>query len=231
MRRWNALVALALACGMLAVPSLAGATTTGPDDCWGDSGHHGDCAISAADFLTLAAQSNRFEIETGQLAQQRAESTTVRDLGAMFAQEHTALLGQITDLAVTLGVTLPEGLGPRYQALADQLGTLSGAAFDRAWLKVQWRVHQEALLLLLRGAICADAPEVQALAQGALPAITRHLAELRATILAFPGGFGHHHGDDDHGGDNGKHRGHFQGRGHSHHGRGHGYGHTHHQHA
>jgi putative membrane protein len=171
MRRWNALVAVALVCGMLAVPALAGATTTG-SDCWWDHGHHGDCTISAADFLTLAAQSNRFEIETGQLAQQRAESTTVRDLGAMFAQEHTAQLQQITDLAVTLRVTLPEGLGPRYQLLADQLGTLSGAAFDRAWLKIQWRVHQEALALLLRGAICGDTPEVQALAQGALPPLS-----------------------------------------------------------
>jgi hypothetical protein len=128
------------------------------------------------------------------------------------------------------------------------LGTLSGPKFDRVWLKVQWRVHQEALALLLRAAICGDVPEIRALAQATLPAITRHLAELRAALAAFPGHHGdddhgdhdhgdddhgdHDHGDDDHGDDdNGKHRGHSQGKGHFQHGNGHGYGHKHHQHA
>jgi putative membrane protein len=243
MRRWHMLFAVMLVLGLLAAPSVATATGTSGHDhastglCEIDFEDE-DCAISAAEFLTLAAQSNRFEIATGELAQQRGESTTVRDLGAMFATEHTAVLQQITDLAATLGVTIPEGLGPRYQALADRLATLSGATFDRVWLKVQWRVHQEALALLLRGAICGDVPEIRALAQATLPAITRHLAELRIALAAFPG----HHGDDDHGDDDhgdhdhgdhhhGKHRGHVRGKGHVHHGNGHGHGHEHHQHA
>jgi predicted outer membrane protein len=244
MRRWHMLLAAMLVFGLLAAPSVATATTTtsGHDHEWIDRCNvdfdDEDCAISAAEFLTLAAQSNRFEIATGELAQQRGESTTVRELGALFATEHTAVLGEITTLAGTLGVTIPEGLGPRYQALADRLGTLSGAKFDRVWLKVQWRVHQEALALLLRGAICGDVPEIRALAQATLPAITRHLAELRAVLAAFPSHHGdgdhgdHDHGDDDHGDDDhGKHRGHFQGKGHFHHGNGHGHGHKHHEHA
>jgi predicted outer membrane protein len=235
MRRWHLLLAVMVVLGLLAAPGLATATgTSGHDDDWMErcDFDHQDCTISAAQFLALAAQSNRFEIASGQLAQQRGESTAVRDLGTMFATEHTPLLQQIEGLAGTLGVTLPEGLGPRYQALLDRLQTLSGAQFDRVWLKLQWQVHKEALALLLQGAICGDVPEIRALAQSALPAITRHLAELRAAIAASP-----QHGDcgcdrsggGDQGDDSGKHRGRAQSRGHVSHGNG--YGHKRHQHA
>lgn len=243
MRRWHMLLAVMVALGLLAAPGLATATTTS----WHGKDHaehcdidEEDCAISAAEFLTLAAQSNRFEIASGQLAQERGTSTTVRELGAHFATEHTAVLQQITDLATALSITLPEGLGPRYQALYDRLATLSGATFDRVWLKVQWKVHKEALHLLLHGAICGDLSEIRALAQATLPAITRHLAELRIAVAALHDGEnGHHHDDDNHHGhdddhdhvDNGKHRGHKNGKGHHRHGRGHGHGHKHHQHA
>lgn len=250
MRRRHMLLAIVLTLGLLALPGAASASGGHGDGGHGDHSdrcHHADCTtISAAEFLTLAAQSNRFEIASGQLAQQRGTSATVRDLGTLIATEHTPVLQQIEDLAVTLGVTLPEGLGPRYQALLDRLGTLSGEKFDRVWLKVQWKVHTEALHLLLRAAICGEVAEVRALAQAVLPAITRHLAEVRIALGALPDGHNGHghnghghngHGDDDHHGhdddDHGKHRGHTQGKGHFKHGHGHGHGHghKHHQHA
>jgi predicted outer membrane protein len=213
------LLALMLACGLLAVPvAAAQAGSSGGDDrCFGfdDS----TCTISAATYLPLAAQSNQFEITTGQLAQQRGESTTVRDLGAMLVQDHTALLEQITTLAATLNITLPTGLDAQQQALVDQLGQLSGADFDRAWLRIQWRVHKQALLLNLRAAVCGETPEIRTLAQGALPVITRHLAELRLALQALAG-------DDDDG--NGNHGNGHNGNcdhSHKHHGRGHAYGH------
>jgi putative membrane protein len=212
MRRWKIILALALTCGLLAVPGTAGAHGVP----WDDDAYGPGCTITAAEYLPLAWQSNQFEIESGQLAQQRAESTAVRDLGAMLVQDHSALQGQITTVAGTLGVTLPTTLDPTQQAYVSQLSALSGAAFDHVWLKIQWRVHKVALALNLRAAVCGDVPPVQTLGQGALPIITHHLAELRALLLARPQG-----GKGGHGQCGRSHHGHGHG-----HGRGHAYGHA-----
>jgi hypothetical protein len=114
---------------------------------------------------------------------------------------------------------VPPGLDPKAQAVADRLATLSGDAFDRAWLRAQLWAHEKALALNLRGAIRGETPEIRTLGQGALPVIAHHLADL--LDLAEAADDDGDRGDDDgrdwdrhdsRGGD--KHRGHKRGRGH-----------------
>jgi predicted outer membrane protein len=220
MRRWRTFLALTLACGLLAVPATAGAHDWS-SGCSGDDFGPG-CTITAAEYLPAVWQANEFEIQTGQLAQQRAESTAVRDLGAMLVTDHTAFQQQVEALAGTLSITLPTTLSAEQQAWVSQLEGLSGADFDRAWLQIQWRAHKLALALTLRAAICGETPELRALAQGALPVITRHLAEVRSLLIALAGS---HEGNGGRG-DDGHGHGHGncgQGRNHHRHGQGHGH--------
>lgn len=205
-------IAAVVAAAAIAVPGAAVA----------DSARHADVPrhdakivspISAQVFLPAAAQGNRFEIVTGQLAQQRAESNEVRALGAMFVTDHTRLLQQGSAVAAELGVTLPEGLSPQQQAIVDRLARLSGRSFDAAWTAAQIAAHKQALWLHLRAAIRGEQPQIRTLAQGALPIITHHLGELLDLAAA-----GHDHGDDHgerdhHHGDGDRHD-----RGHRHHG-------------
>jgi putative membrane protein len=151
--------------------------------------------LPAAVFLTRAAQANRFEIVTGQLAEQRATSTAVKDLGAMFVQDHTAALQQGAAVAAQLGIAVPDGLSPWQQAIADRLSHLSGRAFDAAWLGAQIDAHRSALRLHLLGAIRGENTAIRTLAQGGLPVITKHLGEL--LDLASPA-YGHRHGGHGH---------------------------------
>jgi putative membrane protein len=209
MRRWQILL---LALALMAAPAATARA-------WGDDHFDSGCTITAAAYLPAVWQANQFEITAGQLAQQRGEATAVRDLGTMLVTDHTALQQQVEALAGTLGITLPTDVNAQQQAWLNQLGTLSGSAFDRAWLQIQWRAHKLALALTLRAAICGDTPEVRALAQAALPVITRHLAEIRLALLALPS----------HGGNGGHHEGHGHGncgQGRSHHRHGHGRGHA-----
>jgi predicted outer membrane protein len=177
------LAVLVVAIGFAALPAWAVATPDRtahhvPGGHHAHHGHHASASLPAAVFLPKAAAGNRFEIVTGQLAQQRAQSDAVKALGAMFVTDHTAALQQVTQVAATLGVTLPEGLDPMQQAIVDRLGSLSGAEFDAAWLAAQLPAHRKALRLHLRAAIRGENDAIRALGQNALPVITKHLGEL-----------------------------------------------------
>jgi predicted outer membrane protein len=180
------LAVLVVATGFAALPAWAVATPDRaahrvPADHHGHHGHHGhhrSAVLPAAVFLPKAAAGNRFEIVTGQLAQQRAQSDAVKALGAMFVTDHTAALEQVTQVAATLGISLPAGLDPMQQAIVERLQTLTGAEFDAVWIQAQIPAHRMALRLHLRAAIRGENDAVRTLGQNALPVITKHLGEL-----------------------------------------------------
>jgi predicted outer membrane protein len=169
---------LAMTLGLAAAPGVAAAHGRHHHR----HGHHrsGTPAglVRASVFLPKAASANQFEIVTGRLAQQRAQSAAIRDLGGMFVTDHSALLQQGADVAKQLGVNALPQLDPYQQAIADRLATLSGPAFDAAWLHAQLAAHQSALALNLAGAIRGENDAVRTLAQGALPSVAKHLGEL-----------------------------------------------------
>jgi predicted outer membrane protein len=147
--------------------------------------------ITDAQFLAKAAQANRFEIVTGGLAQERAGSAAVKELGAMLVKDHTAALAQGAAVAKQLGIPVPEGISPAQQAQVDLLSRLRGRRFDRAWLKAQKLAHVKAVTLHLRGALYGDSQAVRDLAITGLPVVTRHLSEVLQILRG--GGAGHRH--------------------------------------
>jgi predicted outer membrane protein len=180
---FRTVTAIVVAIAFAALPASALAATHrashgGPADHHGHHWHHRFAVLPASVFLPKAAAGNRFEIVTGQLAQDRAQSDAIKELGAMFVRDHTAALAQVTQVAADLGVTLPDGLDPMQQAVVEQLQGLSGEAFDAAWLHAQLVAHVKALHLHLRAAIRGENDAIRTLGQNGLPVITKHLGEL-----------------------------------------------------
>jgi putative membrane protein len=134
--------------------------------------------ISAQKFLTQAAAGNQFEIATGKLAQQRAQSDAIKKLGGEFVRDHTTLLNKGSAVAAKLGIKVPQGLTPEQQKTVERLQQLTGTRFDQEWRAAQLDAHQQALTLLLRGAIRGEAPQIRTLALGGLPVVARHYGEL-----------------------------------------------------
>src|SRR4051794_30430881 len=164
--------------GVVAAPATASGGP-GHQDRSGHSRSSGELRLLPARvYLPEAAQSNQFEIVTGQLAQERGQSSAVKALGAMFVADHTALLQQGAQVAQQLGIPAPATLDARRQAIVDRLRTLSGARFDAVWLRVQLAAHQQALALNLLAAIRGENASIRTLGQGALPIVTRHFGEL-----------------------------------------------------
>jgi predicted outer membrane protein len=164
--------------GVVAAPAPASGGPGHRDRSGESRSSHEPRLLPARIYLPEAAQSNQFEIVTGQLAQERGQSSAVKALGAMFVGDHTALLQQGAQVAQQLGIPAPTTLDARRQAIVDRLRTLSGARFDAAWLRVQLAAHQQALGLNLFAAIRGENAAIRTLGQGALPVITKHFGEL-----------------------------------------------------
>lgn len=105
--------------------------------------------VDQAAVVAIFDLANTADIETGQLAAQRAQSKDVREFGRMLSDVHTAVRQQGRDLAKKLGVTpkLPEGYNgaQEHAAVMQRLRGLSGAEFDRAFLEHEQAFHAAVL--------------------------------------------------------------------------------------
>ncbi|MFC3199700.1 DUF4142 domain-containing protein [Parapedobacter deserti] len=134
------------------------------------------------EFVTMAASSNRFEIEAGELAQDQGADDRVIDYGNHMVMDHGQAGIELAALATTKGWNVPDNLMAKEQERLDELMVLEGAPFDREFARMMVISHEEAVSLFERasgpnGVLDADLREWAA---GKLPALRDHLRDARA---------------------------------------------------
>jgi putative membrane protein len=134
-------------------------------------------ALSSADqsFVEKAATGGLAEIQTGQLAQQRAASQQVKQFGARMVTDHTQANTELQQIAEQKNITLPTQPDSHQTAMQQKLKGLSGAAFDKAYAEEELRDHQQDVALFQRQATSGQDPDLKAFAQKTLPILQRHL--------------------------------------------------------
>jgi putative membrane protein len=119
---------------VLTVGLLAGAAALTPSR----------AAVSAADqqFINAAAVGGRFEVAAGQLA---AKSTNpkIEAFGQRMVKDHSAADAQLAQLVKQQGGKLPGGLDAEHTQLRDHLASLKGAEFDREYIQVMVKAHDD----------------------------------------------------------------------------------------
>ncbi len=136
-------------------------------------------------WMTAAHQSNLAEIAAGQAAQENATTETVRNLGAMFIEHHTALDEELTAVADELGVSLPDSPTEQQQAELDAVKAEEGENFDTAWIAQQIGAHQKSKAAGQQEIAQGQDPTVVGLAEAAAPVIQQHLDALLAAADAY----------------------------------------------
>lgn len=133
-------------------------------------------AVSEQDtrFLQAAHESNLAEIAVGQLAESKAVSQQVTDLGAMFVTDHTSLDKGLQATASTLGVSLPDTPNPAQQAVQGQLEAASGPRFDELFISTQLDAHARAMALGETEVAQGSDPSAKRVALDAAPTIAAH---------------------------------------------------------
>lgn len=135
---------------------------------------------------------NSWDIATGTLASKRASRADVREFGAMLVRAHTVVQGEGRDLATRLHVT-PTPVSPDfplrkdYEETMKRLASLSGPAFDRAFLEHEVSFHEAVINAIKTTLLPAihDA-ELKALVVKVTPAFKSHLASAEALLKKQP---------------------------------------------
>jgi putative membrane protein len=156
----------------------------------GNRDHHcGDRGYSAWDeeWLMMSIQGDRFEIQGGKLAQEKATTQIVRDLGARLVKDHTKSLQDAVDVAHELGIDVPDEPSPSQQWELRAVAQFQGSEFDRWYSDLEVQDHiqdiQETQDEIHKG--CND--QIRQLAEDDLPVLEQHLELARAALAASGG--------------------------------------------
>src|ERR1700759_4825875 len=80
-----------------------------------------------AKFAVAAAAGGLAEVELGQLAQQKANDSQVKDFGTMMVADHSKANAELKTLAGSKGIALPATLDNGEKQIKDKLARKSGA--------------------------------------------------------------------------------------------------------
>jgi putative membrane protein len=160
---------------------------------------------TTAEFLRLAAMSDRYETASGRLAGEKSQNARVKEFALMLVRDHSqttqqlqTLMQQVPGMGAGAATPLPqgrettgnaesgritnaqggpqhEGLDQQHTALLQQLQGVSGAEFDRLFLSQQVTMHQQAVDLFGNYSRSGDNPQLKQFATQTLPHLQEHL--------------------------------------------------------
>jgi predicted outer membrane protein len=163
--------------GAMGASGAAGATASGAKLSSGDAG-----------ILKDMAMANMAEIEGGKLAQSKGMSAEVKAFGQQMIDDHSANLKEVQALAEKHGVTLPTEPDAKHKAMAAKLEKMSGADFDKAYMKQAGvQDHKTVHAKLMAASKKAKDADVKALVDKTEPVVAQHLKSAESASMAKSG--------------------------------------------
>jgi putative membrane protein len=133
-----------------------------------------------AGMLRDIAHANLAEIATGQLAVEKASDPKVKEFAQQMVDDHTKALTDVQQLAQTKTVKLPTEPDLKHKAAMTKLKMMSGASFDKSYVKTAGvGDHVATEKLLKKTQASAQDADVKALATKMLPVVQGHLTHAR----------------------------------------------------
>ena len=136
-------------------------------------------AKSAEEFIKDAIQGDNSEVMLGQLAQDKAGSQKMRELGQMLVADHSKAKEEASSVAKTLGVTPPDQPTTQAQDEQTKLSKLSGDDFDKEFARYMVTDHQKDIKEFQDQANANQGPTSD-MAAKQLPTLQKHLAMAQA---------------------------------------------------
>ncbi len=130
-------------------------------------------------FVMEAAEGGQMEVELGQLAQQKASSDAVKQFGQRMATDHAKAGQELAQLAASKGVELAKQPSRKTQMDKDRLSKTSGSAFDREYVKMMVKDHEEDVAAFKRESQQALDPDLKAWAAKTMPTLEDHLKSIK----------------------------------------------------
>jgi putative membrane protein len=145
--------------------------------------------ISSSDkkFIEKAAQGGVAEVEMGKLAQQKAENDQVKQFGERMVKDHSKAGDKLTQIAELKGVTPPADMDAASKREYDKLAKLSGAQFDREYMKAMVSDHVKDIKEFKEQAKSGKDADIRDFAESTTPTLEEHLKLARSAESAAKG--------------------------------------------
>jgi putative membrane protein len=141
-----------------------------------------ETTISMADtnFILAAAQGGMTEVKLGELAATNGMRDDVKNFGQMMVKDHTAINDDLKALAAQKGVTLPDSLDAKHQAMVDKLTALTGSEFDDAYIAGMIKAHQKDAKAFKAEAAATQDADIKSFLDKSIPIVEAHLEHIKA---------------------------------------------------
>ena len=127
-------------------------------------------------YLMNAMEGDHFEIQGGALAVAKAQCPAITRLAKRLKADHSKSLADAAKLARTLTVSVPKSPSPSMQWELKQVGSMTGAAFDKAYAALEVKDHTEDIQNAMEESSKGQTAAVRQAARKELPVLRVHLA-------------------------------------------------------
>ena len=128
-----------------------------------------------SDFIKEAAQGGMMEVQLGKAAQDKASNEKVKEFGKRMEQDHSKSNDELKKIASDKGVQLSSDLDKKHKSKMDKLTKLSGAEFDRQYMRDMVSDHKDDIKKFQNEADKGKDADLKKFASQTLPTLKEHL--------------------------------------------------------
>ena len=140
------------------------------------------------DFIANAAKGNRAEVTLGKMVESKTNNPSVRQFAQQMVKDHTTALNELTQLAQSKNITLPEGLPDDATALQSKLSSATGKTLDKDYMDGMVDDHKKDVSEFQEASQNAKDPDVKQWATKTLPTLQAHLEKAQKIDAKVGGG-------------------------------------------
>jgi predicted outer membrane protein len=144
---------------------------------------YGPLGPADRDLLVRVRQAGLWEMPAGRLAQDRAQSARVKEVGGHLEHDHLALDEQVRSLAAKLGVALPNEANVDQQSWVAELSGKRGADFDTTFANRLRAAHGKVFSVVSAVRAGTRNDLVRSFAETANNVVMKHMALLESIGL------------------------------------------------
>ena len=149
--------------GMLLALTLVGGGAAYAKDVVGDKG-----------FVDKAAAGGLAEVQLGKLAMDKGQSMEVKQFARKMVEDHSKANTELKQIAQKKNMEVPAKLDAKHQMVYDKLVKLTGADFDKEYMRAMAEDHDDTVKLFKEQSETGQNPELKAFAMKTLPVIEKH---------------------------------------------------------
>jgi putative membrane protein len=137
-------------------------------------------ALSPQEFAAQAAAGDHFELRSSQMALEISKDEKIRAFAQDMLRDHAKSAGELKEAVKADKVQLREQPVAEADAKLEELKSMSGKAFDQAYLAEQVSAHEKAVTLFDSYSKDGQAGWLKRFAQATFPTLRMHLVRLKS---------------------------------------------------